>query len=1459
MTWKMNAMRKLFHTLLIVLLMIPHLAQADSSLWDSMIWDQDNWAGDQATLNIRKTGTGTGHVTSEGLSCGIDCTKNYDFGTPVTLIAIPENGSTFSNWDGDCAGTTPICEITIDGTKDVIANFEPAICTYRIDPNSGQHNHNADTGDVTVITEPHCDWTAESNESDWLNITSGNSGQGNGTVTYSIVANPTTEIRTGTLTIVEQTFTVNQTGIDCTYSITPTNGSHQAEAGNGTVTVTAPAQCQWVAQSNTDWITIIEQVNNTVTYSITANPTTEIRSGTLTIAGQTFTVNQSGLNCTYSITPTSGSHQAEAGNGTITVTASAGCQWVAQSNTDWITVIEQANNTVTYSITANPTTEIRSGTLTIAGQTFTINQSGINCTYSITPTNGSHQAEARNGTVTVTAPAGCQWTAQSNTDWITIIEQANNIVTYSITANPTTEIRSGTLTIAGQTFTVNQSGLNCTYSIVPTSGSHQAEAGNGTITVTAPAECQWAAQSNIDWITIIEQANNTVTYSITANPTTEIRSGTLTIAGQTFTINQSGLNCTYSITPTSGSHQAEAGNGTVTVTAPAGCQWTAQSNSDWITVIEPANNTVTYSIIANPTTEIRSGTLTIAGQTFTVNQNGKGCTYSIAPTLENFGANAETDKVVNIIASPEECAWEAKSNVEWATITSEISDKGNGSITYSITANPTTENRSSMLTIAGQTLTLIQTGMNCTYSIDPIDYSHSANAEIGSVTVNTSAECSWTATSNVDWATITAGANGQSNGTVTYSILANPNSESRSGTLTIAGQTFTMNQTAIISELVPDIRVEPQELRFDNVPDTRRGVKSAKPPEIHKIFGNEALFVEDSASIEENSSEPTISRVRYANINLDAIRQADETFGTVYTEQLILKLFPDVTYTVNNSSINYRADNNYSWIGKIEGLKFGNVIFVVKNDQITGSVNVHGDVYRIRPLNNGLHAIQQIDPSGFPQEESFSTQKPILIEPEPATSQQRRKPRATNDSPIIDVMVVYTEAVANAVVDIEAEINLAIDDANIIYANSGIRQRLRLVHTQQVEYIEEDKKESLSNGTFVSADLYRLTTRYDNFMKGVHELRDKYKADLVSLWIEDRKREYCGVGWIMSLEQSEHSVYGFSVVQQYCAVSRYSFVHELGHNMGAGHDGGNNNGAYEFSHGYVYAPLDNKEGSFRTIMAYPNQCEKTYQETYYSDSEWCKRLPFFSNPDIFYKGVATGESSTADNARTLNNTADIVAAFRQTDLLTEDTQQLTIYNDGEAELVVSSISVEGNAPWVSISPTSATISPGRIVPIEVQVNYLSAPIGENASRLLINSNDPDENPYSLDIIVNRQTDTTAGVASDDYYEMDKEVLSVTASAFGSTYQATLKQGILLSEIVGSTFTLHDAVEVFGDFNNEQITTYDPETGIVQIPVAYTYLPSGEPMLFRVEMQETSPGTGIFEITRFVPIPVQAVE
>jgi hypothetical protein len=273
----------------------------------------------------------------------------------------------------------------------------------------------------------------------------------------------------------------------------------------------------------------------------------------------------------------------------------------------------------------------------------------------------------------------------------------------------------------------------------------------------------------------------------------------MTIASQTFTVSQAASSCAYSLSPTSQSIPLGGGNGTATVTAPAGCAWTAASNAvGWLIVNGPPNGSgtgsVSFTALANATSQPRTGTMTIAGQLFTVNQAGAACTYALSPTSQNvagIGGTASTS-----LTTSTGCAWTASSNAAWLTLTSPANGTGNATVTFSAAANTTILQRTAVASVGGKTFTVTQAASTCSYAISPTSKSVVAAGGTGSTSVTTGAGCPWTASSTLNWITITGGDSGTGNGTVTFSVAPSTVSVQRTGAFTVAGKTFTVTQAA---------------------------------------------------------------------------------------------------------------------------------------------------------------------------------------------------------------------------------------------------------------------------------------------------------------------------------------------------------------------------------------------------------------------------------------------------------------------------------------------------------------------------------------------------------------------------------------------------------------------------------------------------------------------------------------
>ena len=493
------------------------------------------------------------------------------------------------------------------------------------------------------------------------------------------------------------------------------------------------------------------------------------------------------------------------GTGSLSVTTSSECAWTVSTNVGWITGLNpasgQGEGQVQFQVAPNPNGTSRQGDISLNGVNARVSQMGATCTVTLTPGSQSIPTGGGSGAVTVGAPAGCAWTAASTAAWISITSGSNGsgsgTVNFAVGANAGAA-RAGGIAIAGQTFVVTQASPtapSCSYTLQPASASLPAGGGTANVAIQAAAACSWTAAGNVSWLAIAGPStgtgNGTVTISATAN-TGSTRTGTVTIGGQTFTVTQSG-SCTPSISSTSQSIGAAGGAGTA-VSVTASCAWTATSNASWLTITSGASGTgngqVRFSATAN-SGAARTGTLTIAGLTFTVDQAGS-CTSSISPASQSIGSAGGAGQQIGV-TTPAGCGWTATTATTWITITSGASGTGNGTVKFTAAAN-TGAARTGTIAIAGQTHTVTQSAA-CTYSLNATSQTLNKNAQKGKdVAVSTSASCPWTATSNDSWITITSAASDSGDGTVKWAVSQNDTNNTRIGTMTIAGITFTVTQ-----------------------------------------------------------------------------------------------------------------------------------------------------------------------------------------------------------------------------------------------------------------------------------------------------------------------------------------------------------------------------------------------------------------------------------------------------------------------------------------------------------------------------------------------------------------------------------------------------------------------------------------------------------------------------------------
>jgi hypothetical protein len=362
----------------------------------------------------------------------------------------------------------------------------------------------------------------------------------------------------------------------CAYSLSPSEQSFPSDGGPGTLTISTDAQCAWAVEGAGAWVTLVSAASGvgpgSIRFTVQPNAGDAARQLMLTIAKMPFKVSQDGRTpCIYAITPDQKSFPKDGGSAQVGITAAAACAWTAKSEVSWITVTGGAQGlgtgNVSYSVAENNTASARTGTLRIAANTFTVEQSGengqpANCTYSVTPTEFTPCMPAGTVTATVTTQAACTWTAAPDASWLSVPSgQSGNgsgTITITFTSNYDAS-RDGAIKVrwptptAGQNIHIGQAG--CTYAVTQNAFTFTPSGGPGTFDVLQESQpntcggplqngCVWTARSTVSWITVTSSmprtGDDSVKFTVAANGGGS-RVGTITVRDKVVTITQGGL------------------------------------------------------------------------------------------------------------------------------------------------------------------------------------------------------------------------------------------------------------------------------------------------------------------------------------------------------------------------------------------------------------------------------------------------------------------------------------------------------------------------------------------------------------------------------------------------------------------------------------------------------------------------------------------------------------------------------------------------------------------------------------------------------------------------------------------------------------------------------------------------------------------------------------------------------
>lgn len=105
-----------------------------------------------------------------------------------------------------------------------------------------------------------------------------------------------------------------------------------------------------------------------------------------------------------------------------------------------------------------------------------------------------------------------------------------------------------------------------------------------------------------------------------------------------------------------------------------------------------------------------------------------------------------------------------------------------------------------------------------------------------------------------------------------------------------------------------------------------------------------------------------VMRARPVKIDMQLLASASEPGKT-----MTLNLFDDVTLVAQADRIE-RTERGVNWVGKVQGVPLSQVVIVANGEIVSGNISMPKARYHVRFMGNGVHEVQRIDQSQFPND-----------------------------------------------------------------------------------------------------------------------------------------------------------------------------------------------------------------------------------------------------------------------------------------------------------------------------------------------------------------------------------------------------------------------------------------------------------------------------------------------------------
>jgi hypothetical protein len=110
----------------------------------------------------------------------------------------------------------------------------------------------------------------------------------------------------------------------------------------------------------------------------------------------------------------------------------------------------------------------------------------------------------------------------------------------------------------------------------------------------------------------------------------------------------------------------------------------------------------------------------------------------------------------------------------------------------------------------------------------------------------------------------------------------------------------------------------------------------------------------------------TVRRLRRVEVDFPRLFPAGSRAAAGAAERLTLNLFPDACLVAVRARVTDLGPGRVQWEGRVPAASHGTVTLVIDGEVMVGTVRIDREVFEIRYLGDGVHAVAHIDPSGFP-------------------------------------------------------------------------------------------------------------------------------------------------------------------------------------------------------------------------------------------------------------------------------------------------------------------------------------------------------------------------------------------------------------------------------------------------------------------------------------------------------------